>query len=71
MTTDATPPLDVRRRYDFGVALAGLVFAVAGAVFLLDRLDVIEPRSGVVLPAVVVGLGLSLVLSSVQRHRGE
>lgn len=60
-----------RRRYDFGMALAGLVFVAAGTVFLLDRLEVIDLRPGIALPAVLVGLGCSLVLSSIQRHRGE
>ena len=60
-----------RGHYDFGTALAGLVFVATGVLFLLDRMEAIELRSGVILPAVVVGLGFALVLSSVQRHRGE
>jgi hypothetical protein len=64
-------PSPSAHRYDAGTALAGLVFAVAGAAFLLDRLHAIELPQGVVLPAVVVGLGFALVVSSIQRHRGE
>lgn len=67
---DETTPMQ-RRRYDLGAATAGLVFIGAGAAFLLDRLDAIHLREGAVLPAVVVGLGLALVMSSIQRHRGE
>ena len=66
---DATPA-PPRRRYDVGTALAGLVFIVAGLVFLLDHLETIAVRSEVILPAVVVGLGLSLVMSSLLRQRG-
>ena len=75
-TTAPTAPsapahIERRRRYDFGTALAGLVFIAAGVMFLLDRLGNIELRSGAILPAVIVGLGLALVVSSLQRHRGE
>ena len=66
-TTIPGPP---RRRYNFGTALAGLVFIVAGGVFLLDNLETIDVRSEVILPAVIVGLGLALVVSSLQRQRG-
>lgn len=72
MTSDiaSAPPTTSARTYDVGMALAGLIFAGAGTAFLLDRLDALELREGVMLPAVVLGLGLSLVLSSIQRHRG-
>jgi hypothetical protein len=60
-----------RGRYDAGTALAGLVFVASGVFFLLDRLEVVVLRPGVVLPAVVVGLGCALIVSSLQRHRGE
>ena len=70
-TPPLAPPVEARRHYDFGTALAGLVFGTTGVLFLLDRLDTIVLRPGVVLPAAVVGLGFALVVSSVQRHRGE
>ncbi len=60
-----------RPRYDVGAGTAGLVFITAGTAFLLDRLGTIRIEEGAVLPAVVVGLGLALVISSMQRHRGE
>ncbi len=71
MNDGAPPPPSPARHYDIGAALAGLVFAAAGAAFMLERLQAIELREGVVLPAVVVGLGFALVISSIQRHRGE
>ncbi len=70
MTTGPLSPVP-ERHYDVGAALAGLVFATAGAAFLLDRLEAIDLREGIVLPAVLVGLGLALVTGSIQRHRGE
>ncbi len=71
MNDDGASAAAPTRQYDVGAALAGLVFAAAGSAFLLDRLEAIELRSGVALPAVLVGLGLALVTSSIQRHRGE
>jgi hypothetical protein len=44
------------------------VFVAAGLAFLLDRLGAIEIPNGVVLPGVIVGLGLALVVSSMQRR---
>jgi hypothetical protein len=67
---EPTPSPEARRRYDFGAAFAGLVFGVTGVVLLLTRLGTIEIRTDAVLPAVVVGLGFALVLSSVTRPRG-
>jgi hypothetical protein len=69
--SETTVPGPPRRLYNFGMALAGLVFIVAGLVFLLDNIEIIAVRSEVILPAVVLGLGLSLVVSSLQRHRAE
>ena len=68
---DAASPDPPRRGYNLGMALAGLVFIVAGVVFLLDNVEANAVRSEVILPAVVVGLGLALVASSLQRSRGE
>ena len=62
--SDATVPRPPRRRYNFGMALAGLVFIAAGLAFLLDVIETIDLRTEVILPAVVVGLGLALVVSS-------
>ena len=67
--TDSTIPAPPRRRYNLGSALAGLVFILAGCVFLLDNLETIDVRSEVILPAVIVGLGLALVVGSLQRQR--
>jgi hypothetical protein len=57
------------RSYDLGVALAGIVFVIAGVLFLLEQLDGIELRPELVLPGVTIGLGAALVVSSLQRHR--
>jgi hypothetical protein len=70
-TMTAAPPVVHTHPYDLGSALAGVVFAAAGVAFILGRLEVIELRQAIVLPAVIVGLGAALVLGSIQRHRGE
>lgn len=44
-----------------GVAF-GLAFVVAGALFLLDRLDVWELRPAYVIPIVLIVLGIAIVL---------
>ena len=69
--SEATVPGPPRRGLNLGTALAGLVFIAAGVVFLLDNIEAIAVRSEVILPAVVVGLGLALVVSSLQRRRVE
>jgi hypothetical protein len=61
-------PVPPERGYDLGAAAAGIVFVAAGLAFLLDRLGAIEIPNGVVLPGVIVGLGLALVVSSMQRR---
>jgi hypothetical protein len=55
--------------YDFGTALAGVVFMALGVVFLLDRLDVIELRTPVALALGVIGLGGAMLLGSLLNSR--
>ena len=65
------PPVEqaaVGRRYDVGAAIAGMVFLAAGGVFLAESLGAIVIRDGVVLPAVVIGLGVALVAGAFRRR---
>ena len=59
------------RSYDAGALTAGLLFIVLGAVFLLDRLEVWSVRPGIILPAVVIGLGVTLVLGALLSAGGR
>lgn len=52
---------DDQRRFDFAAALVGLVFVALGVAFLLDALDVWELRAGVVISALVIGLGVAML----------
>ncbi|MEZ4501561.1 MAG: hypothetical protein R3C39_16555 [Dehalococcoidia bacterium] len=56
-------------RYDFGTALTGVVFMALGVLFLLDRLDVIELRTPVVLAVGVIGLGTAMLLGALMNGR--
>ena len=40
---------------------AGAFFALAGVLFLLERLDVVQLSAGVLWPLLVIGLGLAVV----------
>jgi tetrahydromethanopterin S-methyltransferase subunit C len=56
-------------RYDFGTALAGVVFMALGVGFLLDRLDVIELRTPVTLALGVIGLGAAMLVGALINAR--
>jgi hypothetical protein len=47
---------------DRGAVVIGLLFIAAGAVFLLEALDVFTIRPGVLWPVVVIGFGLGVAL---------
>jgi len=51
----------VKRRADRTLVAAGLATVALGALFLLDRLDVIDLRFGYALPAVLTALGSVLL----------
>lgn len=51
-------------RYDFGAAIAGLVFMALGGAFLVDRLDVVDLRPTVVLAIGLIGLGAAALVGS-------
>lgn len=45
--------------------LAGVVFVVLGALFLLEDLDVLELRAAFVLPIVLIVLGVAVLAGTV------
>jgi uncharacterized membrane protein YidH (DUF202 family) len=51
------------RRADRTLIVAGLVTIALGALFLLDRLDVIDIRFGYTLPALLAAAGIVLVVA--------
>ena len=56
-------------RFDPGAAIVGLVFVALGIVFTLEALDVWELELGVVVSALVIGLGLAVLASAASRNR--
>lgn len=54
-------------RFHVGAALAGAIFIVLGALFMLDALDVASIRRDVVLPIVLIALGVAVMLSALAR----
>jgi hypothetical protein len=59
------------RRSDRGFEPAslgfGIFFIVAGVVFLLDRLGVLELRAALLWPLLLIALGLALLVASRRR----
>ncbi len=53
------------RRADRTLIATGLVTIALGALFLLDRLGVIDIRFGYTLPAVLAGVGIVLLVAGV------
>ena len=51
------------RRADRTLIAAGLVTMALGALFLLDRLEVIDVRFGYAMPAVLAAVGIVLVVA--------
>lgn len=54
-------------RYDLGAALAGVIFTVLGAVFLLDAIDAADFRFELVLPIGAIAIGVAAILSALLR----
>jgi hypothetical protein len=52
-----------RRRADRTLIAAGTVTIALGALFLLDRLNVIDVRFGYALPALLAGVGIVLLVA--------
>jgi hypothetical protein len=50
------------RSVDRGAIVLGLLFIAAGTLFLLEALDVITIRSGILWPILVIGFGLGVAL---------
>jgi uncharacterized membrane protein YidH (DUF202 family) len=53
-----------RRRADRTLIAAGLVTIALGALFLLDRLSVIDVRFGYAMPAVLAAMGVVLLVEA-------
>ena len=65
-TVDRTPveaPPTRRRGLD-GAVLLGIIISVSGLLWMLDLLDVIEVRFGLVLPVILTIIGLAIVIGS-------
>jgi hypothetical protein len=58
-----------RRRADRTLIAAGLVTIALGALFLLDRLGVVDVRFGYATPAVLAAAGIVLVVAGVDADR--
>ena len=57
-----------RRRADRTLMVAGLVTVALGALFLLDRLDVIDVRFGYTMPALLAAVGAVLVTAGLDQR---
>ena len=55
------------RRAEPTLIAAGAVTIALGALFLLDRLEVIDVRFGYTLPAVVAAVGVVLLVAGLAR----
>ncbi|MCK9487214.1 MAG: hypothetical protein M0R73_11045 [Dehalococcoidia bacterium] len=56
-------------RFDLGAALAGVTFAVLGVLFLLDATDMATLRFEIILPAIAIALGASMILGALLRDQ--
>lgn len=54
-----------------GSLIAGIFFMIMGVVFLLDRLDVIDLRPGLVWPLLLIGFGVGVLAGAVGYSRRE
>jgi hypothetical protein len=55
-----------RRRADRTLMVAGAVTVALGALFLLDRLEVIDVRFGYAMPALLAAIGAVLVTAGLE-----
>jgi hypothetical protein len=55
------------RGFDPGALGFGLFFVVAGVVFLLESLSVLEIRAAVLWPLLLIALGVALLLAAARR----
>jgi hypothetical protein len=62
---------DAQGTFHVGAALAGVIFAILGALFLLDALDVASIQRDLVLPVVLIALGLALMFGTMWRPGRE
>lgn len=55
-------------RFDANGFLMGLLLMAAGALFLLDRLGVLQLRADIVWPSAVIAVGAIVVLKALLRR---
>jgi hypothetical protein len=58
-----------RRRADRTLMVTGLVTIALGALFLLDRLEVIDIRFGYTTPALLAAIGAVLLTAGLEQGR--
>ncbi len=63
--TDAFQPGERGRRLHPASFAAGTFFTLAGIVFLLERLDIVQLSAAVLWPLLLIGLGLAVVAEEV------
>ena len=56
------------RGFDSGALGFGMFFIVAGVLFLLERLGVIELRAAVLWPLLLIALGVALLVAAARRR---
>ena len=54
--------------FDPGALGFGMFFIVAGVLFLLERLGVLELRAAVLWPLLLIALGVALLLAAARRR---
>jgi len=55
-------------RFDVNGLLAGLLFMAAGALFLLERLGVLDLRPDVLWPLAIIAAGAAVVVKALLRR---
>lgn len=60
-----------RRDVNVSAVVAGILFIVLGALFLLERAGVLEVRAAYVWPLVLITLGVGILLGGSRRGRDD
>jgi hypothetical protein len=54
---------------DTGMLAAGFVFLALGAIFLADRLGIVQVHVNYILPVVLISIGLAVLIGGLQARR--